>query len=73
MGLTKLKIIVKSLLKKGWKKETPILVAAKGTCADEKIVAGNLKDIERRVDEAKLEAPALIVVGKVVGFWQKMS
>ncbi len=68
MGLTKLDIIIKSLKDAGWKEDTPIMLISKGTCADEKVIKGNLVDIQEKVKQQKFDPPVLIVVGKIVNF-----
>lgn len=70
MGLTKLKEIILSLKNNNWKETTPILIISKGTYPDEKVVAGNLRDIEKKVSEERLEPPALIIAGEVVRFYK---
>ena len=69
MGLTKLNVIVRSLLKAGWEKNSPMIVISKGTRIDEKIVSGTIATIESLVEAEKLEPPALMIVGEIVKFW----
>ncbi len=70
MGLTKLDIILKSLLKANWKEETSIVIISKGTCIDEDILIGTLKEIKNTLDSHPVMPPALIIVGKSVGHWK---
>lgn len=70
MGLSKLKIIIQSLMKHGWSKETPIVIVSRGTCVDERIVDGTIDDIELKVVQEEIKPPALIVVGETVKFWK---
>ncbi len=69
MGLTKLDVIVRSLLKSGWHQSTPIILISKGTCLDQKIISGTIFDIQAQLAKQKLDPPVLIIVGKVVNFW----
>lgn len=69
MGLTKLDVIVRSLLKSGWHQSTPIILISKGTCLDQKILSGTIFDIQAQLAKEKLDPPVLIIVGKVVNFW----
>lgn len=69
MGLTKLDVIVRSLLKSGWHQSTPIILISKGTCLDQRIVVGTILDIQAQLTKEKLDPPVLIIVGKVVNFW----
>jgi uroporphyrin-III C-methyltransferase len=66
MGLHKLRKITKNLIKIGKPKETPCAVISRGTTPEQKSVIGTLEDINEKVKMAKVQRPALIVVGKVV-------
>jgi len=66
MGLHNLPKITKNLIKIGKPKETPCAVISRGTTPDQKSVIGTLEDIDEKVKNAKVQRPALIVVGKVV-------
>ncbi|WP_457593954.1 uroporphyrinogen-III C-methyltransferase [Hydrogenimonas sp.] len=66
MGLHNLQNIAENLIKIGRPKETPCAVVSKGTTPEQKSVTGTLETIYSKVKEAKIETPALIVVGKVV-------
>ncbi|MCA9400181.1 MAG: uroporphyrinogen-III C-methyltransferase [Candidatus Omnitrophica bacterium] len=70
MGLTKLHQIVSSLLKEGWSKDTPILIAARGTRPDQQVFSGTLEDILERARHQQLLPPSLIIVGNVIHFWK---
>jgi len=70
MGLTKLNIIVRSLRKAGWSKETPVMIIANGTKVQEQIVKGCLATIETLSKAREIKPPALIVVGKTVEFYR---
>ncbi len=69
MGLTRLKLIIQSLNKSGWKKDTPVLIISRGTRWDQKLICGTIEAIEQLVLNQHLEPPALIVIGAVVKFW----
>ncbi len=71
MGLTKLDQIVESLEKSRRPGQTPVMVISKGTSPQEKIVSGTLSDIRRKVAEAPLEPPVLIVVGETLKFYHE--
>lgn len=70
MGLTKIGIIVRSLLKAGWKESVPMIVISRGTRVEERILAGNLGNIESLVAQANLEPPVLMVAGETVNFYR---
>ena len=66
MGFANLPVIVHTLMEFGMSPDRGCAVISKGTRADQRSVAGTLRNIELMVTEAKLETPALIVVGDVV-------
>lgn len=66
MGFANLPVIVHKLMEHGMSPERGCAVISKGTRADQRSVAGTLRNIEALVSDAKLETPALIVVGDVV-------
>lgn len=66
MGLGRLGTICHQLMKHGVSPSRPVAVISNATRADQRTVTGKLRNIEMQVAEAKLPAPALIVVGSVV-------
>ncbi|OQY55316.1 MAG: uroporphyrinogen-III C-methyltransferase [Desulfobacteraceae bacterium 4572_88] len=67
MGVKNLPNIVGNLLQNGMASDTPVALVRWGTTAKQETVTGTLDTIVERVRAAKLKAPAIIVVGKVVG------
>lgn len=70
MGLTKLKLIVQSLLQAGWDKDRPIMVISNGTKSTQRAVKGTLSTIEELVSAANLSAPALIMAGATIDLYK---
>lgn len=68
MGLSHLEEIVTRLAKQGKGKTTPVAVISNGTLPGEQIVRGTLETIVTLTKEAKLESPAIIVVGETAGY-----
>ncbi|MEA2489897.1 MAG: uroporphyrinogen methyltransferase / synthase [Acidobacteriota bacterium] len=66
MGFANLPTIVHRLMEYGMPPDRGCAVISKGTRFDQRTVTGTLRNIEMCVAEAKLETPALIVVGDVV-------
>jgi uroporphyrinogen III methyltransferase/synthase len=66
MGVKTLPETIERLIAGGRPPETPVAVIRWGTTAEQRTVTGTLADIIRRVREAKLEPPAITVVGEVV-------
>ena len=73
MGVRNLSGIVANLLEKGRKPETPAAVIRWGTTPDQQTLAGTLADIVEKVKAAKLEPPAILVVGEVVGLRDQLN
>ena len=67
MGLHHLEEICEGLMKGGKNAETPAAVISKGTTPEQKIIRANLGKLAAKVREAKLEAPAVIVIGETAG------
>lgn len=66
MGFANLGTITQRLIENGMSADRGCAVISKGTRHDQRTVVGTLRDIEPKVAAAKLETPALIVVGDVV-------
>ncbi len=73
MGMHKLPQIVENLLKAGRSSETPVAVIRYGTLPRQQTVMGTLSDIGKRVEEAGLHSPALVVVGNVVTLRDRLN
>ena len=66
MGVKNLPDITQKLIANGKSPDTPVALIRWGTTPGQKTVTGNLDNIDARVKEAGLKAPAIIVVGEVV-------
>ena len=66
MGRENLGDITKALVAGGRPTDTPVALVRWGTLPHQRTVVGTLKDIVKRADAAKLEAPVVAVVGEVV-------
>lgn len=65
MGLSELETICQNLLEKGMDPDTPSAVLEKGCSAEQRRVLASLSSLKEAVDKAKIEGPAIIVVGRV--------
>jgi uroporphyrin-III C-methyltransferase len=65
MGTKKLPEIV-AIYEKAGKRNMPIAIIQSGTTREEQITAGYIADISQKANDAKVEAPAIIIVGEVV-------
>lgn len=64
MGLNRLPQIMERLVQTGAEEHTPVAVISKGTMPGQQIVRGDIQSIADKVNDAKLESPAIIVVGE---------
>lgn len=72
MGVKNLPNITERLMAHGKSPDTPVALVRWGTTTQQKSVTGTLGSIVKRVEEAGLKAPAIIVVGDVVSLRSKM-
>jgi uroporphyrin-III C-methyltransferase len=73
MGITNMRKIVTQLLKSDYLHTTPIAIIESGTTAKQKVRTATLDTITDLVDADPVETPALIVVGDVVKYREKLS
>ncbi len=73
MGMANIAAICGELVKHGKPADTPVAVIREGTGPRQRTVTGTLTSIVERVREAKLSAPAIIIVGDVVGLREKLQ
>jgi len=66
MGLSRLENICKDLALGGLDKKTPVAVIQNGTTSKHRMVKGNISNISKKVHQARIKPPSIIVVGKVV-------
>jgi uroporphyrin-III C-methyltransferase len=72
MGITNLPYICEELMKHGKKEDTPVAIIQQGTTSSQRTVIGTLGSIVRIVKEEAIQNPAMIVVGEVVSFRDKI-
>ena len=73
MGLGRIGRIMQILRDNGTPEHTPVAVIQDGTRASQRVVVGNAANIAERAKNAKLRAPAMIVVGNVVNLHQTLA
>ena len=73
MGLSRLEIISKKLISGGLNKNTPVAVIQNGTTDEHKMIKGTLSNISKKVKEARIKPPTIIIVGKVVKLSDKIG
>ena len=70
MGLHALDKVVANLISSGLDSTTPVAIVAHASLPTQQVLTGCLDDITAKQAVAKLPAPALIIVGRVVGLYQ---
>jgi uroporphyrin-III C-methyltransferase len=65
MGMSKLAEIVE-IFKANDKANTPMAIIMNGTTLEERLVVGQVKNIEAKVAEKQIKNPSIIVIGEVV-------
>ncbi|HEX5458070.1 MAG TPA: uroporphyrinogen-III C-methyltransferase [Candidatus Nitrosotalea sp.] len=73
MGLSRLDIISKKLISGGLSKNTPVAVIQNGTTDEHKMIKGTLSNISKKVTQAKIKPPSIVIVGKVVNLSDKIG
>ena len=73
MGITHIRENVKQLLESNYESETPIAIIESGTTPKQKIRTGTLGTINDMVDADPVETTALIVIGDVVRYREKLK
>jgi uroporphyrin-III C-methyltransferase len=72
MGIGNLAYICQELMKHGKPGDTPVAVIQQGTTRDQRTVTGTLSSIVSIVEKEAVKNPAMIVVGEVVRFRDKI-
>jgi uroporphyrinogen III methyltransferase/synthase len=72
MGVRSLGRIADRLVEHGRPASEPAAVVQRGTLPDQRVVTGTLADIARRAADARVQAPAIIVVGPVAGLHEEL-
>jgi uroporphyrin-III C-methyltransferase len=70
MGLTNAQIIVDRLIEHGMAGDMPAAVVENGTLANQRHEYTILRDLPQVIEQGGFASPALIIIGKVVGFAQ---
>ncbi len=73
MGIGQLDKICKELQRAGMKKSTKVIVVESGTTDKQRVISGTLATIPRIAKNARVRAPAVIVIGAVAGLSNKLG
>lgn len=72
MGMTNLKMISEKLIEHGRAADTPVAVVQWATLPRQKTLTGRLDEIAEQVATAKIEPPAVIIIGEVVRYREEL-
>jgi uroporphyrin-III C-methyltransferase len=72
MGIGNLPYICNQLMKHGKSKDTPVAIIQQGTTDEQITVTGKISSIVNIARKAEIENPAIIVVGEVVQFRERL-
>ncbi len=73
MGILKSPEIKANLIKHGRAPETPVAIVEKGTRPDQRVVVGELAELDKLVKTHQIGSPALIIIGDVVSLYQQLN
>ncbi|MDL4843036.1 uroporphyrinogen-III C-methyltransferase [Aquibacillus rhizosphaerae] len=73
MGIANLSYICENLIHYGKSPDTPIILLQWGTYSRQKTLEGTLATITNKASAVKFQNPAIILVGEIVTFRQKMN
>jgi uroporphyrin-III C-methyltransferase len=73
MGLSKAEMIRKELMAAGMQADMPVALIENGCCKEQRVVLGELSELDALVVREQVKSPALIVVGKVVSLSEQLD
>ncbi len=73
MGIEQLSQISSTLINSGMKKSTKVAIIENGTTKKQREIVGNLGNIVRKAQSAKIAPPAIIIIGNVVSLQKKLA
>src|SRR5215213_4463785 len=73
MGVENLESIMQNLVNHGLSNDTKIAVIQNGTLKDQKVIIGNFSNIRKKMDDASIKPPAVIIIGEVVSLSDKIK
>jgi len=73
MGVANIRKIIAALLDAGWRPESKMAAIENGTCYNQRVITGTIKNFLETIRTADLRTPAVFVVGKVVDLHEKLG
>lgn len=72
MAVGNIEDVVRTVLASGRSRMTPCAFIENGTMPGERIITGSLGNIVRKAQRCRLKAPAVFIVGKIIGYGKKI-
>ncbi|MGD1835609.1 MAG: uroporphyrinogen-III C-methyltransferase [Nitrososphaeraceae archaeon] len=73
MGIENLPNILNQLTQAGLSKETPVAVIEKGTTLQQRLVIGNVNNIQDKLKSSSIKPPSVIIIGNTVSLSSKIN
>lgn len=73
MGVSRLERNISALIAGGRSPKTPAAIVEKGGWAEQRMISGTLENIASRAKNARVEPPAILVVGEVVKLAEQLA
>ncbi len=73
MGLSKADMIRTELLAAGMGADMPVALIENGCCINQRVILGELQQLQQLVERENVQSPALIVVGRVVSLAEPLE
>ena len=73
MGLGNAASISKGLIEGGMSPDMPAAVISKGSTPDQRVEVTKVSDLARAIEEKKLEAPGIMVIGQVASVRERLG
>ncbi len=73
MGVENLESIMKNLINYGLSNATKIAVIQNGTLKEQKVIIGNFSNIRKKMENASIKPPVVIIIGEVVSLSDKIK
>lgn len=73
MGLMTLSLISDKLISHGMAADMPVAVIEKGTTPEQRVITGELGNIAGLTEQAGVQSPALIIIGRVVTLHRQLA
>ena len=73
MGVKNLALICSKLMEHGLDKSLPLAIVEQGTTHNQRVIVGTLATMPVLAEQAKVQSPALVIIGKVVALREKLA